>query len=170
MRITKIKLTKEKRISIAYESKNSHGTFDEFSLCSVEVPLPSLISTIERLKPFVLEMCELPEEDLENIIVKGVSFSYGGENNTMGATIVAQKVLMHSNVPLNMNTPHKTIEHYSGSEDGDKKQLLTRKCVSALEDLQVECQKYVNGERSQMNLFKFETKPVEKPEQVAVAT
>ena len=151
MRIKKIKMTREGKIQMEYEVKNPKGGSDEFSFSCADEPKPSFIVALNDLKPDVLEMCELPDDYLDRIRVSGVSFSYGGENETMGAVIIASMVLYKSNVALNLNTPHKTEDFYG--ETGDEKQLLNPKCVSRLNRLVEEAEDYVKGIRAQGNLF-----------------
>ena len=112
---------------------------------------PSFTNAIGALAPFVCEMCELKKEDTKKIIVKGVSFSFSGEDEVMGAVITAHKTLVNSNTPLVMNTPHKIEEFYG--ELGDDKQLLPEDCAVALHKTAKEAEKFVNGERAQMDLF-----------------
>lgn len=137
---------------IEYSKKNSKGKWDDFTLSCNDAPRPEYEKTIEKLKPFVLEICELPADYLSRINVKSVSFSYGGEAAIMGAVITATMKLKNSNAPLNLNTPHKPSEHYS-TAGGDNALLLPEKCVDVLTELQEECALYINGERSQGELF-----------------
>ncbi len=151
MRFKKIKLTKEGKVQVEYETKNSKGTTDEYSFSCADEPKVSFKKAMDDLAPDVLEMCELPEDYLNRIRVAGVSFSYGGENEIMGAVIIAQMVLEKSNLSLNLNTPHKIAEFYG--ETGDKRQLLNPDCVGRLDELIVEASDYVKGIRAQTNLF-----------------
>jgi hypothetical protein len=147
MRILKAKITSEERINIEYQNNG-----DEFSLTSKQEAAPSFYEALNNLKSHVVEMCELPDEYLDRIIVRGVTFSYGGDAEVMGATIIAQMKLSHSNVNLNLNTPHKAEDSYSESP-ADPKQLLTDDCIHDLHDFQAEAEEYINGKRKQLNLY-----------------
>lgn len=152
IRIKKVKITKHNKINIQYEKQNRNTeTWDKYSLTCSDEPRPEFRLALERLATHVVEMCELPYEYKQRIIVTGVTFSYGGESETMGATIISQMELENSNTNLNINTPHKTSEFYS--ETGDPKQLLTYECLEDLENLINEVELYIEGERAQMNLF-----------------
>lgn len=151
MRFKKIKMTREGKIQMEYEIKNSKGGLDEFSFSCVDEPKASFVNALNDLRPDVLEMCELPDDYLNRIRVSGVSFSFGGENETMGAVLIASMVLYKSNVALNLNTPHKTEDFYG--ETGDENQLLSSECVSRLNRLTEEAEDYVKGIRAQGNLF-----------------
>ena len=150
-RIRKVKLTKEDKIMIVFEQA-AGDQWDEYSLTCSEKALPSFYAAIQALAPHVIEMCELPQDYAERIIIRGVSVSYGGEAEVMGATITAQMALMKSNCPLSLNTPHKASDSYSGG-DADLNQLLSRDCIMALRTLYAECDRYIDGERAQGKLF-----------------
>lgn len=149
IRITKFKKTKRDKIKIKYEVDKGNGT-DEFALKSCDDPRPELDQALEDLQSSVCEICELPESDESNITVTGVSFSYMGDENVMGAVITAQKELIHtSNAPLNINTPNLPSEPYNESVE----YTLPEDCVEALLDLTYECKLYIQGTRKQLNLF-----------------
>ena len=151
LRFKKIKMTKEGKIQMEYEVKNQKGGADEFSFSCIEESKSSFIEALHDLNQDVLEMCELPNDYLGRLQVSGVSFSYGGENETMGAVIIASMILQKSNTNLNLNTPHKTEDFYG--ETGDERQLLNPTCVSRLNRLVEEAKDYVKGIRAQGNLF-----------------
>lgn len=151
-RLKKIKFTNEGKVTVAYEIQ-VNGAWDEFAMTSSEAPDISFTKALKDLACHVVEMCELPESHLERINVKGVSFSYGGEKQVMGATIVAVMRLRKSNVDLNLNTPHKAAGSYSDGE-ADPKQLFSEKCVKALESVEREAFGFVDGVRAQADLFK----------------
>ena len=152
MRIKKIKITSDNKIKVAYEKRNKIG-WDEYSFACSDEPRPELYTALKALAPHVIEMCELPEDYLPRIDVRGVTYSYGGENEVMGATIVSQMKLENSYVKLNLNTPHKASEPYSENSPPDEMQLLTDDCIDALEELCEEVNLYIEGERAQQTLF-----------------
>jgi len=149
MRFKKIK-AKGDKVHVEYEVENSNGTWDEFSMTSAEKPLSSFEAAISNLEAHVIDMCEFGDNPA--ITVTGVSFSYGGDNGVMGASIIAIKTLKGSNVGLNIVTPHKASESYSEGK-ADPKQLLDEDCIKDLEALCIEAEKYVKGNRQQLDLF-----------------
>ena len=151
MRFNKIKMTKEGKIQMEYEVENSKGGRDQFSFSCSDEPKPSFIKALNDLAQDALSMCELPNDYLSRIRISGVSLSYGGENETMGAVIIAQMILHKSNVALNLNTPHKIEEFYG--ETGGESQLLSEACVGRIHALIDEAEDYVKGIRAQANLF-----------------
>lgn len=155
MRIRKVKITKENKVSMVYEKQTRNGGWDEYSLTCSEEARPEFYQSIEKLAPHVIEMCELPKAYLERIKVRGVSFSWSGEKErVMGATISAAMELKDSHPNLNINTPHKAEAMYNENTPDDEKQLLSSDCVDVLEYLQTECRAYINGERAQASIFK----------------
>lgn len=153
MRIKKVKLTDTGKIVMVYEKSTKNGIWDEYSFSCSEAAKPSFYAAMAKLATHVVEMCELPESFTEKISVRGVSFSYGGEKEVMGATISAQMKLDKSYQNLNINTPHKASDSYSDSP-ADDMQLLTDDCIDDLLKLQAECEDYIDGDRAQGRLFK----------------
>lgn len=150
MRFKKIKAGTAGKISLEYEVKKGWG-MDEFAMSCVDKALPSFHEALQALSEDVVEICEFPESYRDRILVTGVSFSYAGDNEVMGATIISQLRLAKSNVGLNINTPYKASEFYG--ETGDKDQLLSEDCVERLGTLQEEAEKYLKGTRAQAELF-----------------
>ena len=157
MRIKKVKITKEDRVSISFEKRNKKQEYDEYSMTCSEKAAPSFYSRLNDLRRHVVDMCELPLNYLDRITVRGASFSYGGDTATMGATIISRMQLKDSITDINLNTPHKTEEYYNDSENGDPMTLLSGDCVNDLIEVQEQCIKYINGEREQGDLFKEAT-------------
>jgi len=149
VRIRKIKLNKGK-IRIDYEVRNAQGEYDQFSLSCSEEPLPSFHQALQKLRRYVVEICELPDEDEDRIEIKGVSISFAGPDDTMGCVISAQKELENSNAPLNLNTPHKIEGFYGGA--GDPRRLMPGEMLDDLKVLFDECRRYIAGQRKQMTL------------------
>ena len=152
VRIRKIKITSEKKISISYEKQVKNGLWDEYSFTCSDMARPEFYQVMANLAIFVIEMCELPKEYLEKIEVRSVSVSYGGDKEVMGATITSQMKLENSNCNLNLNTPYKASESYTDAP-ADEKQLLSEDCTNNLYKLYEECELYINGDRAQGSLF-----------------
>lgn len=153
LRIKKVKITTEKKISMVYEKQSKSGFMDEYSFTCSEDARPEFYTAMDKLKPHVIEMCELPDTYLLKITVRGVSFSYGGDTEVMGATVSASMALDKSYPNLNLNTPHKASEMYNLDSEPDEMQLLSDDCVSDLFFLQAECEAYINGDRAQASMF-----------------
>lgn len=152
MRICKVRITKEERISMVYEESNIKADYDEFSFTCADEAMPTFYDALCALAEHVVDMCELPSSYIERIRVRGVTFAYSGDNETMGASISAQLLLDKSNCDLNLNTPFKAEDSYSDSP-ADPMQLLSPPCIKALYTLMDECKLYIRGERAQCDLF-----------------
>jgi hypothetical protein len=148
MRIKKVKV-KDGKMYIEYQMKVKKQ-WDDFTLHCMDKARPEYDKALDGLKKHVVEMCELPKDYINRITVKGVSFSYGGDKEVMGAVITATMVLKNTNCPLNINTPHKASDLYG--DEGDESQLLTGFCVRALEAVQAEAVAYIKGDRAQLEL------------------
>jgi hypothetical protein len=152
VRIKKAKLSPMNKVTIMYEQKSTTGAWDDYSFTCSEKPRLEFNQALEALAPHVVEMCELPDSYLNRIEVRGVSFSYGGDKEVMGATISASMKLDKSNQNLNLNTPHKASDSYN-EYPADPKQLLSDGCVDALDEFISEVSAYIRGERAQGKLF-----------------
>lgn len=152
IRLKKVKVTNDNKIMMVYEKQSKTGAWDEYSFSCSEQARPEFYKAIKALAPHVIEMCELPDDYLSRIDVKGASFSYGGMDEVMGATISAAMELNDSYCNLNLNTPHKASGSYSEGP-ADEMQLLSDKCIKALDCLCEEAQLYIDGDRAQGKLF-----------------
>lgn len=163
--ITKIKLGKDSKVHIEYKvprTTESGQDFDQFTLDCVDKPLPALELAMLNLRKHVLEICEMPVDDTEvmKVKVRGVSFSYSGDD-VMGATITASKTLVKSNAPLMINTPHKFDQPHN--ENQGTEMCLSDDCVNVLVELLEQAEKYLDGERAQLEMFdKDQDKAVDK--------
>lgn len=160
MRFKKIKVTTNGKLNFIYEINNNES-WDEISYTSSTKAQDSFHTALQALANDVIDMCELPDEYREKIQVSGVSFSYGGEKEIMGATIIASMFLQRSNVNLNLNTPHKIREPYSGDVGGRDergKQLLSTECVYHLDALITEAKEFIRTVKKKLPLFQKEEK------------
>lgn len=155
MTIKKVKYH-DSKVEIHYALINRAGKETEYIVRSDEEPSPDFVFALEKMKKHVREICEFDGLSLQKIKVLGVSFSYGGETNVMGAVITAQKILQYSPQPLNINTPHKIEEFYS--KNGDEMQLMSDEMKVDLYELQQAAEDYIDGERAQQDLFKDQEK------------
>ena len=146
-----MKITKYNQIHMVYEQGPGNG--DKYSLTCREKARPEFYEALTAMAEHVLDMCELPESYLDRIQVRGVSYSYGGDNDTMGAVISASMDLEKSYQALNLVTPHKASAMYCPDTPDDEMQLLTGDCIDALEALMAECERYIQGDRAQGKLF-----------------
>ncbi len=161
IRWKKIKITNENKVYLEYSESRPHEMWDDFTFTCSDQGKAEFYEAFKAMAWHVVEMCELPHEDLEKmkIIVKGVSLSYGGDRDTMGLVISGARKLERSSSPLNLVTPHKPCEPYSEGQERDTNGMLSEECVDDLKALIVQAERYLAGERLQVNLFEDAQEP-----------
>ena len=157
-RLKKFKITPENRFEVHHQKTNSLGGWDDHVMISKEDPDPELFRLLDDLDPYLSEICEFAEHDYYKnpYKVRGLSFSYGGEDEVMGVTVSFQRTLRLSNSPLNLNTPHMIEEPYSA--DGDDTQVMSYDMLITIKQIMEQAIGYLDGKRAQKNLF--ETEPL----------
>lgn len=125
---------------------------EEYTLICHEEPIGNFNDYLQGLKPHVVSLCELPADYVKRVEVRGISLSYNGENRTLGAVITGVMNYKKSNGVLVLNTPHKTENFLNESESGDPNQLIDEDCAELLYQLFKESEKYIKGERQQINI------------------
>lgn len=141
-RINKIKLKGDMVIIQWQQYQPLTKNWDNFSMSSKEAPLPSLPEAMTRLAKHVEKICELPERSRDKITVTGISHSYSSNNSYV--VITAQKELITSRSPLNLNTPVKAME-----SDIDDDYGASDERVYDIEQLEQEAFNYIDGQRAQ---------------------
>lgn len=150
IRIKKAKLNSVANMEIDYEesSVNTEGeriTFEITKKC-LYPPHNDLLLTIDALKPFVAELCELIEGDCneDNPVlskIKVTGYVIGGADEHEGVTIIARKQLAHNKV-LNLVTPFtKWVDEHNGY---DKSYQM----ASAIRECDDEVMKYLDGKQA----------------------
>lgn len=112
-------------------------------------PDPEVFKLIDKLKPFVIEMCELPKKS--TVSISGISFSYHGEMETQAAIITFQKKLSEGNAVITINTPLKYIERTG--DDIPVSQVMPEGMVNVMTRINDKAVEFVNGVRKQTDLF-----------------
>jgi len=164
MRIKKVTYKNEK-VSIRFEKANSDSKLDEFSIVSHDKPVGPFIDALQALLPFVLKMVELPTSYKENMEVIGVAFTYAGELDVMGASILASKELEDSDSPFSIVTPHKPSKVDKANAKGEHQPVLTKACVNALMEVQHQAEQFISGQRLQLTLGLKEAREDNEPEE-----
>lgn len=147
-RVTKVKYD-GRRVRVEYEIPREDEP-DEFVLVCNARPAREFLEALAALRDHVAEICELEVEYMATAEVRGVSYSYAGPDQAMGATITALKTLETARSPLVLNTPHLASAPMS---ETDEAPLLSPGAIEALEDLATEALRYVDGHREQADLF-----------------
>lgn len=140
-RIRKVKWD-GKRVLIEHEFRNTRKEWDEYSMSCTEAPRPDLVAALDALVPYGREIAELPEDDDPQLRCTGLSCSWSGEDETMGAVIILRKKLRKTEGAVNLVTPYRKADN------------MDPKLVEAIEDVQAAAQDYLDGARAQTDLFK----------------
>ena len=145
MKISKFKSTNE-IFSIEFEEKIGESSV-AFVVSSKDVPTEAFADSLRNLKTVVKDICEL-NDDLQNIEVKGVSFSEQKDQN-IGLVFTASRKLFNSDSPMNFNSPIKLL--YPVGEEANNKALQDNYKVF-VETFIEQCTEYVKGMRLQTSL------------------
>lgn len=130
---------------VKYTKVEDKGGSENVTLESADPPLKGLLKALDAMGNHLVEACELPEDWLEDIDVRGVSVTWKDE--VPGIVISAIRKLQHSNSQLNIHTP--PFEPKGA-------------CKEALTALTREALAYVDGKRGQLDLG-LETTNEKKP-------
>lgn len=156
MLFTKIKWDGNK-VELKWETNPNDDTVTH-ELTSYDPPEPEFEEALQELIPDVLALLELPEGYGEDMDVTGLSISYSGDSDRMGVVVTCQKELTDANSPLVLNTPHMKEEDPEDPNPGQ----MTRRMKKRVEGVQGRASRYVNGFRSQQDLF-GEDEPAAEP-------
>jgi hypothetical protein len=167
MRFIKIKFDGSK-VKLEWDIAKKDGEPDLFSLTSADLPAPEFQTALDNLRIHVEEICELPKGYCKDSEIRGVSFSYGGDDEIMGAVITSLKTLNTANSPLTINTPHLPSDDYSSNNPSAL--CLSFDCIQALNNLMDCAENYVNGIRLQQNLFEAKVEPNLSKKVIKLAT
>jgi len=162
MKFTKIKL-KKGEVELHYQHDKGEQGIDKFTLNSKDEPLASFELSIKKLRKHVLGLLEMPKADKEikKVTVTSVSLSYAGDDDIMGAVISGVRSLEYSNGVQVLNTPYKPEEPIG--ENADDANILPEECTAIIYELIIEAEKYLEGERKQIEMFPKDKKS-DKPE------
>jgi hypothetical protein len=147
-RVTKVKFDGGK-VRIEYQRTRDNGEPDEYALMCADKPAPEFGAALQALAVDVVAVCELAESDLARITVRGVTITH--TNEIMGACVTALKALKTANALLVLNTPHLPSDFYSGEDNGTP--LMSDEFVRRVEELVMQADRYIAGDRAQGNLF-----------------
>jgi len=150
MIIKKVKYLGE-LVHLEWKHEVKGGSGSSFTLDSGDDPKPEFKKALSALKPHLIELCEVEPLDKKLIKVSGISLSYKGDNDIMSVVITGQKSHKNSGGCLNLNSPVKAAE--IAGEATAEENLLSEKCVKAVQMLIIEAEKYIKGERLQAELF-----------------
>lgn len=138
MHITKIKRTR-KKVIIDYTADG-----EERTLRAVENPLPAFHEAFEALAPLVCEICHLPEDYADGLIV--VELKLTDKGNEL-VSFRATKTVNDSSDTFRFATPNRLTD--TPKEEGVTSPPLKKPQVALIKSLLDEAAAYVKGERAQ---------------------
>lgn len=134
-----------KSISVDYDKPNENfGGFDHMTILSPEEPESELIKALEKLKPVLTAVAELPKEWDEKLTVTGLTYTH--EANEHKKVVIIGKRKSAVGGPLNINSPIRSVT----SEDGDNDISILH--ADLLEEFDGFVIDYLNGRRAQGTL------------------
>ena len=157
MNVTKIKI-KQDRVFVEYDKiviVDEKELLNKYSIDSPEQPVQAFKDAFQALDWHLIELCELADKAdevaimCEDVTITGLSLKYD-EGALNGAIITGTKQLAYSNSPLILNTPNKSI--IAGEDGYDRMKHLTNTCVAALVKVIDFAERYVSGERLQIEI------------------
>lgn len=138
--ITKIKIPVKKEIPvIMYKRESDRGT-KEVTFKSTGRATDDFIAALQKLSPYYLNICEIPNKENETIIT-GISFS-----NT-GIVIIGQIELTENDInsPLNVCTPHIPLESDNGYS-------VPEYAKNLIEEVKRQAILYINGDAKEKQM------------------
>jgi hypothetical protein len=151
--ISKVKY-RDGQVIIVMAEKEGDNNERETTVKSYDAPHQDFLDALDALQSHVREILQLPKGWRDGQLrVSGVSFSMSEDTGVMGAVMTGQVALDTSDAPFNFNTPHLPFEQYSPTGNSP---LMPDEAQQALKKLQSEAQSFVDGKRSQGDLFRTE--------------
>jgi len=151
-RISKIKVSsKDKSIKIIESEGTEFTDSTETKHVRFAEPHPDFTKAMDALVPHVRAILELPPSyKLGAIRVTGVTISCSEETEVEGAVISGLITLDTADSPFSFNTPHLAFDQYA---EGNTAKLMPEDAVIAIDELRSEARQFLNGKRSQGDLF-----------------
>ena len=132
--ISKIRIDSKTDIPEIVYSNNTEKSDKEVVLKGRAKPLDSFLIAMQKLAKGFCEICEFPEEKIEETLITTVNFSEKG-----GVIISGQVTLENCPSPLCLNTPHVLIDNEQGFE-------VPSYMKSQLDELRNQAVMYISGE------------------------
>lgn len=124
-----------------------------------EKPRPEFDTALQAFKPFLLEIIGAPADWKAKTVVTGISLNKE-EDRRRGIIITAKRTCPFGAAPIALNTPHLRESLDETKETGPN--FLLPGMVNAIDAMCEEAQIYLDGDRSQGELFGDEEKEEKK--------
>ena len=146
-RILKIKAKKDRWFFDWEVYRKETKRWNQYTLSSQDPPREELKECLAALAEHVAEICELAPEAAENIVVLGITETHIDGNRFL--MITGTKKLITSTSPLILNTP---LRPEKPGKEITPECCMSERLLAALEILEEEAWRYINGDRAQMSL------------------
>lgn len=149
MKLLKIEVNAKSKVQIKYETDYTNDS-NESDFVDVRCPNSApidLVEAIAKLKPHIISICELPKKMLNDITIRGISFTY--KAGAVGVTFTVLKSLKKSKAPIIFDTPTKW------DVNKDVLSQLPKGCIEALEEVKNSTFQFLKNRSEQLNLFKL---------------
>ena len=141
---------------VSYDGEEMHiehiiqreGYSDTYKMTSEDAPTQSFIDALQTLKTLIPQWGDMTTEQTQNCEIRGAFFSW--KRDVFGGGFTALRPLKNCASPMVLNMPHKPSMPYS--DGGDEGMCLTTIENELLLAVCAEAEKYLDGERAQMEL------------------
>lgn len=151
-RICKIKIGKDdnerETVTVKMEEPDHCGGYTSHLIECRDSPHSDLRSALHAMAEFLLVHCEFPTTWAVSVISCTITHT----NEVQGLVITGRRDLENCNAPLIINTPHYTREPYNEDDESDNG-IFSGSCGDAIDILEKEALAFVDGKRSQGDLF-----------------
>lgn len=151
MNITKIKYDGEK-VEISWKDVGVGGTETTHTQTSRQTPSPRFVAALHAFVPIVVDLLRLPEGYEIGLRVQSLSINYEEGDGREGLVVTSLKDLKDTfNAPLVLNTPH--LRQVVDDEEDGRSGFLTSELSSALAVARGAAERFLDGERAQVDAF-----------------
>jgi hypothetical protein len=147
-RLLKFKLDDD-GVLVKYELVDQESVRETLTVESQDRPRAELREALKAMAEHLCTIAELPPTWAKDIEIRGVTCTH--TNDIRGLVITGLRKLAGSNAPLVLNTPHFTEAPYTEDADSDVG-IYTAACGLALDLIELEVWRYLDGEREQLQL------------------
>lgn len=142
---SKIKITK-KGASVDYLEQADGGT-KRIVYTSKEAPLPDLPAALAAFRPYVLDLCELPTDWKETLVVTTLSIKEPDENGLRGLIVHFHRGMDKANGRVMLSATPFLPE--CGDETSENIKTLDDATLALIATAEAAAARYVNGEHGE---------------------
>ena len=151
IRITKVKRLLES-VTIEWGVPRKDGGFNKMTLKSSDLPTPDFEASIEELKPFLIQLCEVEKLDDKLIKATGITLTYNDKKDSLSVAISGNKTYENSPGCLNLISSSKPTLNQTG-EPTAIENILSDECVAVIDKVIKHAKSFVDGDRIQVEML-----------------